>query len=65
VNTEPPPGLDPIQQRIWEALSDQARHIDDLIRALELPVAQVSQALLLMEMKKGVRRLPGNMFERR
>jgi DNA processing protein len=39
--------------------------VDDLTQQLTLPVTQVSAALLTMEMKKVVRRLPGNRYERR
>src|SRR5262249_57044586 len=64
-NSEPPAGIDETQRRIWEFLAGQPRHIDDITRSLELSVTAVSQALLMLEMNKGVRRLPGNRFERR
>jgi DNA processing protein len=60
-----PPGLDPTGQRIWQVLAGQPRHIDELVRDLGMPVAQLSGALMMLEMKKVVRRLPGNQFERR
>lgn len=62
---EPPPGLDEVQRRLWDLLGDGPRHIDDLVRALALPVAQLNGILMLLEMKKAVRRLPGNIYERR
>jgi DNA processing protein len=61
---EPPPGLDPLQQRIWQALSAEPRHIDELSRDLAAPIAELSRALMMLEMRRGVRRLPGNRFER-
>jgi DNA processing protein len=60
----PPPGLDAEQRRVWELLSEGPRHVDDLVQRLGLGVSQLSGMLLLMEMKKAVRRLPGNRYER-
>lgn len=59
------PKLDEAELRIWELLADQPRHIDDISRALNLPIATLSGQLMMLEMKRFVRRLPGNMFERR
>jgi DNA processing protein len=61
----PPSGLDETQQRLWDQLADGPRHIDDLVRAVGVPVAQLNGMLMLLEMKKAVRRLPGNIYERR
>jgi DNA processing protein len=60
----PPPALDPTQQRIWEYLRDGARSLDQLVQQLGLPVPQMSATLMMLEMKKVVRRLPGNRYER-
>jgi hypothetical protein len=38
--------------------------MDHLVQRLGLGVPQVSGALMMMEMKKVVRRLPGNRYER-
>jgi DNA processing protein len=59
----PPQGLDDNQRRIWETLTE-ACHLDQLVQRLGLAVPQVSGALMMMEMKKVVRRLPGNRYER-
>lgn len=59
----PPPGLDTVQLRLWEALA-APRHMDELARELGLPVSEVSVAVMKLEMKKAIRRLPGNQFER-
>jgi DNA processing protein len=59
----PPPGLDENQRRIWESLTE-ACHLDQLVQRLGLAVPQVSGALMMLEMKKVVRRLPGNRYER-
>jgi DNA processing protein len=60
----PPPGLDDNQQLIWETLTEPC-HLDQLVQRLGLEVPQVSGTLMMMEMKKVVRRLPGNRYERR
>jgi DNA processing protein len=62
---EPPADLDETQRRVWEFLAEQPRHVDDIARHLGLPVAQLNGTLMMLEMKKVVRRLPGNQFERR
>ncbi len=59
----PPPGLDDGQRRIWEMLTE-ACHLDQLVQRLGLAVPQVSGALMMLEMRKVVRRLPGNRYER-
>jgi DNA processing protein len=64
VPAAPPPGLDETQQRVWEFLAGSPRHLDEMVQQLSLPVPQLTGALLLMEMKKTVRRLPGNRYER-
>jgi DNA processing protein len=60
----PPPGLDATQARIWETLAEAPRHLDELVQRLGLGVPQVSNALMMLEMKKAARRLPGNRYER-
>jgi DNA processing protein len=61
---QPPPGLEAVQVRIWEALAT-ARQADELARELGLPAGELSRHLTQMELRKAVRRLPGNQFERR
>lgn len=60
----PPPVLDPTQQRLWDCLTEP-RHQDEITRTLGLPAGEISKLLLTMEMKKVIRRAPGNMYERR
>jgi DNA processing protein len=62
---EPPAGLTGVEQRVWDFLEGQSRAIDDITRHLGVPVAEASQVLMMLEMKKVVRRLPGNQYERR
>jgi DNA processing protein len=64
IPTEPPPALDETQQRIWESLSEGPRHLDELVQTLKIEAGPLSGKLLLLEMKKAVRRLPGNRYER-
>jgi DNA processing protein len=59
-----PPGLDDGQRRLWDLLHQQPQHIDELARQANRPVHEVTGALMMLEMKKAVRRLPGNMYER-
>jgi DNA processing protein len=60
----PPPILEPTLQRVWDALASR-RHADELARELEMPVARLATVLMGMEMRKLIRRLPGNFYERR
>ncbi len=62
--TEPPPGLNDLQRRIWDALTEP-KHADVLSRELGIPVHELTGVLTKMEMRKALRRLPGNTFERR
>jgi DNA processing protein len=64
VPAAPPLGLDAEQRRVWEALAEGPRHVDELVQRLGLAVPQLSGMLLLLEMRKAVRRLPGNRYER-
>jgi DNA processing protein len=62
---EPPaPQLEGTQARVYEALASK-RHADELVRELELAPGDVSRTLMQLELKKLVRRLPGNYYERR
>ncbi len=58
-----PADLDETQQRIWQYLEEK-RTADELTRHLELPSSEVSRQLMLLELRKVVRRLPGNWYER-
>jgi len=59
-----PPQLDAVQQKVWDFLAGEPRHLDDMVQSLSLGVPQLSGLLLTLEMKKIVRRLPGNRYER-
>ena len=60
----PPPGLDESQLKAWTALERQ-QSLDELTRETGLPVSGLSMILMQLELKRAVRRLPGNRFERR
>jgi DNA processing protein len=60
----PPPDLDETQRRIWDFLAGQPRHLDEMAQQLGFKVPQLSTALMTLEMKRVVRRLPGNRYER-
>ena len=60
----PPPGLDETQRRVWDFLADGTRSVDEMAQQLGLVMPQLSTLLMMMEMKKVVRRLPGNRYER-
>lgn len=58
------PKLDEVEQKIWDLLEAEPRSGDELARELGIGVGQLSTVLLKLEMKRGVRRLPGNRYER-
>lgn len=60
----PRPVLDPVQQRVCDALAEK-RHADELARELGLAAGDLARTLMQLELKKVVRRLPGNFYERR
>lgn len=61
---EKPAGLEPIPALIWDFLSEP-KTIDSITRELKLSISDLSRILMMMELKKQIRRLPGNMYERR
>jgi DNA processing protein len=60
----PPTGLDATEQSLWDVLGGEPKQLDDIGLALGLSVPKLSGILLTLEMKKIVRRLPGNRYER-
>jgi DNA processing protein len=59
-----PSGMDTLQTRIWEALADGPCPLDLLGPKLGIPLAQLTGPLFTLELKKAVRRLTGNRYER-
>lgn len=59
-----PAGLDEAQTRIWELLAPGPRTMDELSQQLGLGIPPLSAGLMMLEMKRVIRRLPGNRYER-
>jgi len=54
----------PEEQSIYNVLTHEEMQQDEIIRRSELPPAQVSVALLQLEMKKLIQQHPGRLFAR-
>ena len=61
--SEPPVMLDELERKIWDALSER-RLVDELTAQLALPITELTRTLMTLELRKVVRRLPGNWYER-
>ncbi len=59
-----PEGLSADESRVLGALSLEARHIDEVALQAGLQAGQAAATLLMLELKRLARRLPGGMFER-
>jgi DNA processing protein len=64
VEKAPPPSLTDEQRRIWDFLAGGAKTVDEMAQQLGLAAQQLGAGLMMMEMKRVVRRLPGNRYER-
>lgn len=62
--TLPALSLSENEQKVYDALGDEERHIDEIIRQSGLPPSAVSVSLLGLEMKRLIRQLPGKVFAR-
>jgi DNA processing protein len=60
----PPPGMDAVQMRVWDFLEGGARSVDEVARHVAIAIPALSGVLMMMEMNRAVRRLPGNRYER-
>ncbi len=58
-----PSNLDPFQQRIWEALSEELA-FDELVIQLAVSAEELTRSLMMLELRKAIRRLPGNRYAR-
>ncbi len=61
---ERPANLAPEEARVYEALGEEERHIDEVIRETGLAAGSVFAALMKLELRKVVRTLPGRYFVR-
>ncbi len=59
-----PLGMETAHERIWDFL-DETKPVDAISSSLNLSIADLSRLLMNMELKRLVRRLPGNMYERK
>lgn len=64
VEVEAPPGLNDLERKIWDFLGSQKQNVDDISRSMSLPVSELTRTLMVLEMKKIIKRLPGNQYER-
>ena len=60
---KPAPQLSGVDQEVYDALGEPA-HLDDLARKLGRPVHELMGVLMVLEMSRLVRKLPGNSYER-
>ena len=56
--------LKPLEFRIWSAIGDSERQIDEIVEELGEPVSSVLGALLTLEIRQMVRQLPGKLVNR-
>lgn len=61
----PPPELEGTPKLVWEFLANGAKHVDTIVQELGLSAPEVARTTMALEMKKLIRRLPGNCYERR
>jgi DNA processing protein len=59
-----PPSLTDEQRRVWDFLAGGSKNVDEMAQQLGLTAQQLGAGLMRMEMKRVVRRLPGNRYER-
>jgi DNA processing protein len=64
VPDEPPPVMDPQEEKIYNVLGAYPMHIDQIVRAGGMEAGTVLSTLMGMELKGIVRQLPGKMFVR-
>lgn len=58
-----PSNLSEHERAVWDLLShDESKHIDSIMLESKLTIAEVTTALLGLEMRDAVRRLPGNSY---
>lgn len=67
---DPPPApalfdLPPDEQAVLDALAGEERDLDSLATACRLPVPRITSAVMHLQLKGAVRRLPGSRFARR
>lgn len=59
-----PPELNDQERRVWDVLASAPRHVDEMAQKTQLQVPQLAATLHRLEMRKLIRRLTGNRYER-
>ena len=59
---KPPPDLTADEKTVFDAIEVPSTHIDAIVRTTQLPISQVSSALLMLELKGAIEQLPGKQF---
>lgn len=62
--SEQEPPAEAKERRLWDALDEGPVHVDELSRRLEIPAAEVSASLSMMELRGQVRAVGGMRFAR-
>ena len=63
VVTKPVPSLSGVDQEVYDAIAGPM-HLDDLARKLGRPVQELMGVVMMLEMSRLIRKLPGNSYER-
>ncbi|MBX7103519.1 MAG: DNA-processing protein DprA [Gemmataceae bacterium] len=61
----PPPEMNDLERSVWDALDGGPVFVDQMVLSLAVGVPELTRALMGMELKRIIRRLPGNRYERR
>ena len=59
-----PPSLTDEQRRVWDFLAGGTKTVDEMAQQLGMTAQQLGAGLMMMEMKRVIRRLPGSRYER-
>lgn len=61
---QPPINATDVEKKLWTAIGRDDAEFEDMLSQTGLRASEASSALLMMEMRKLIRRLPGNRYER-
>jgi DNA processing protein len=59
------PSLSPKEKQIWDLLSNESLHVDQMVRQAGIGISPMLSLLLEMELKGLIKQLPGKFFTRR
>jgi DNA processing protein len=62
--TERSPSLSPKEKQIWDLLSNESLHVDQLVRQAGIGISPMLSLLLEMELRGLIKQLPGKFFIR-